>query len=106
MNPSEEDPRDHIRFEMDLPVAQTERGRHTIEKLGLRRSPLTEQRLQRINVVDLNFKIIELVEAMPSPVNDAFLNDVSEARKFIDKAVQPDAAFSSMAVDFVSDRGS
>ena len=105
VNPSAEDPRNHIRFEKDLPVAQTERGRHTIEGLGLCRSALTEQRLQRIKEVELNIKIVEIVEAMPSPENEAFLDDICEARSFVEKAKGPDCQFSSMVMDFVAQQG-
>ena len=105
VNPSEEDPRDHIRFEMDSPVAQTERGRHTIEGLGLHRSALTEQRLHRIKEVELNIKIVEIVESMPPPKREAFLDDVGEARSFIEKAQGSDRQFSSMVLDFVARHG-
>ena len=102
LDPTAEDPRDHIRFEDDLPVWRTERGRHTIEELGLRRSALIEQRLERIEMVKMAIYIIEIAEAMSSPDNNAYQN---WAHKFLEKAVQPDAAFSSMVMDLVARQG-
>ena len=105
VNPSAEDPRNHIRFEGDLPVAQTERGRHIIEGLGLCRSSLTELRLQRIREVEVNIKIIQIIEAMQSPKKEAFLDDICEARSFVEKAQGPECQFSSMVMDFVAQQG-
>ena len=103
VNPTAEDPRDHIRFVEDLPVARTERGRHTIEELDLRRSALMDQRLERIEAVKMAIDIIEIAEGMPVPDNDVFQD---KARRFVEKAVQPDAAFSSMVIDFLAQRES
>ena len=103
VNPAAEDPRDHIRFVEDLPVARTERGRHTIEELGLRRSALTEQRRECIEAVKMAIVIIENAGAMPFPDNDALQN---KARRIVEQAVQSDAAFSSMMIDFLAQRES
>ena len=102
VNPTVEDPRDHIRFKDDLPVAQTERGSHTIEGLGLRRSSLTEQRLERLQKAKMAISIIEIVEAKPSLDNGGYLD---EAYRFLQNAKEPDAAFSSMVMDLQAQQG-
>ena len=99
LNPAEEEPRRHIRFEADLPVARTLRGRHTIEGLGLRRPNLTETRLERFKIVDTYINIVKL---KPSSNITGFQR---EARKFIEKAMKPDEPFSSMVLDLVASRG-
>ena len=99
VNPSEENPREHIRFEGDLPVPQTERGSHTIEELGLRRPALTEERLQLSQIIERH---IDIVKAMSSPDIEALQH---EAARFVEQAMQPDAEFSSMVIDLVAQRG-
>lgn len=99
VNPSAEDPRNHIRFEGDLPVALTERGHLTIEGLCLRRSALREERLVWFQLVERH---IDIVKAIPSPDIEA-LQD--EARNFVKAAMEPDAKFSSMVMDCVTRRG-
>ena len=91
VNPAEEDPREHIRFEDDLPVALTERGGHTIEGLGLRRSELFEQRLHVLKLVKLINDMIMIIDAA----------DRDKALRFLEKAVKPDAEFSSMVMDYL-----
>ena len=99
VNPSEEDPRNHIRFEGDLPVAQTDRGRYTIEVLGLRRPSLTEKRLHWFGIIETH---INIVKAMPFPDIEGLQG---EAAKFLEQAMQPDAEFSSMVMELVAKRG-
>lgn len=104
VNPAEEDPREHIRFQEDLPVCFSERGRLTIEGLGLRSIRLRDQRQQRLQEVDTIIDLIRIAEAMPDPDN-AVQNDVRDARRLIENATQPDAQFSSMMMDLVVQRG-
>ena len=99
VNPSEEDPRDHIRFVDDLPDAQTERGRHTIEGLGLRRSALREERLCLLRIVQT---YVDIVQLTPAPDIQDLQDD---AAKFIEAARQPNAKFSSMVMDCLAHRG-
>ena len=48
IDPASEDPRRHVRFRGPAVVAATEKGRTTIQGLGLRRSPLEEARRERL----------------------------------------------------------
>ena len=103
VNPSEEDPREHIRFQGDLPVPQSDRGRCTIEGLCLRRPELREGRLEWLNTITTLLDSLEIaVGSPPSPSGQAWQDDV---RRLIEKSVQPDAKFSSMVMDLVEHRG-
>ena len=99
VDPTAEDPRDHIRFDGDLPVARTERGCHTIAGLGLRRSTLNEERLRLLNKVRVLIDVIKI-----TTVTD-LQGSQEDIRKLIEVDLQPDAKFSSMVRDYVTRRG-
>ena len=101
VNPAEEDPRDHIRFEDDLPVALTERGGHTIEGLGLCRNQLIEGRLQRRQEVE---RIIQMIKIIDVETLTGYEADREDAIRFLKKAVKPDAGFSSMVMDCLASK--
>ena len=103
VNPSEEDPREHIRFQGDLPVPQSARGRCTIEGLRLRRPKLREERFEWLKTITTLIDGLEVAEGRPpSPSDQAWQDDT---RRFIEKSVRPDAKFSSMVMDLVEHRG-
>ena len=95
VNPVSQDPRDHIRFVGDAPIAQTEQGHHTIEVLGLRRPPLTDARLEHLCTIDILGKIVKLP---PDPENQSLQE---EARTRLEQFMRPTAQFSSMVIDHV-----
>ena len=102
VNPAEDNPRDHIRFDDDLPVHRSERGRHTIKGVGLRRVELREDRLEHLN------GLRALANLLKNHEDNQLQNDqdvVDQARRLIKKAMAPDARFSSMVKDFVSAQG-
>ena len=99
VNPSEENPRDHICFEDDAPVGKTNRGWHTIEGLGLDSPSLTGQRREWFDIVQRH---IDMIKIPPTPQTKT-LQD--EARSFIEQSMKPDAQFSSMVMDLVAERG-
>ena len=99
VNPAEEDPREHIHFEDDVPVADTPRGWHMIEEIGLRRANLAEARLVWFKIINRHIDMVKL----PRRPNIAYIQD--EAREFIEKSMQPDAEFSAMVIDLVALRG-
>ena len=96
VNPAEQNPRDHIRFVGDIPVAQTERGRHTIAGIGLRRPALTDARLEYISTIDTLGKIVKL----PSNQQNQPLQE--EARTKLEQAMRPTTQFSSMVIDYIT----
>jgi hypothetical protein len=102
VDPVGQEPRDHIRFDGDAPEGLTPQGRMTIDGIGLRRNALREDRLEKIAEIDKSLEIREIAAAHPEIPE---LRAVAEkARKFIEAAVQPDAEFSSMAIDYVARR--
>lgn len=52
VDPAIQDPRDHIRFDDDLPKGITRQGRTTIDRIGLRREELREDRLSLLHQID------------------------------------------------------
>ena len=101
VNPAEEDPRDHIRFQEDLPVYQSERGRHTIEGVDLRRIELREDRLLHLEPIMIMIDMLKRNEGTPSQDDQ----DLDEMRNYIKEAMEPNAQFSSMVIDLVAHRG-
>ena len=102
VNPSQEDPREHLCFVDEVPVALTSRGRRTIEVLDLHRSALNEERLQVFKGVKMAIDIIKTENADPSTRSEAIQK---VARTWIEEAMQPDAPFSSMVLDLVARQG-
>lgn len=94
VDPSGEDPRQHIRFRRSEVTYVTERGRATIEGLGLGRSDLEEARRERLAHLE-SLRWIAQLE------NGAVIDEVEGAREQLEEAVLPSAKFSAMARDFL-----
>ncbi len=102
IDPAREDPRRHIRYENEVPMGVTKRGRETIKGIGLDRSNLREDRLHAIAHIEARFTI---TEAATKHTGDRELQaKAAEASAFIESAVQPHAEFSSMAIDYLARR--
>ncbi|MBA4158503.1 MAG: hypothetical protein H0X65_13660 [Gemmatimonadetes bacterium] len=103
VDPVREDPRNHIRFNNDSPEGITPQGRTTIEELGLRRLGLRIARVELLNQIRTEYELLEVAAANPGiPDLEAL---AAGARRRIEAAMQPDAEFSSMAIDYVARRG-
>jgi uncharacterized protein (TIGR02646 family) len=100
VHPALQDPRDHIRFHEDSPKHLTEIGRVTIEEIGLDRPLLREARLKELKRLRFYRKVI--VDAGKHPGSQPLQNLANEAREFLKDAIRPEAAFSSMAQDFLN----
>ena len=97
INPAEEDPRDHIRFDDDLPKGTSRRGLVTVVRLCLRRVELREDRLALLRQIETYQDILKL------PAEDPAVAKLqASAREFIEAAKQRDAEFSSMVIDYVA----
>jgi uncharacterized protein (TIGR02646 family) len=98
INPVREEPRKHIRFREDAPEPITKRGRITIGILGLDRSALREDRLERIELLRQSSNLTKLAAKRPK---DHELQKLAEkARSFLKSAILTKTEFSSMALDF------
>lgn len=94
VDPGREDPRQHIRFRGAAVVGVTERGRATIEGMGLRRSPLEDDRRRALADLEIFRSIVEAEAKVEREL-------VERARKRMDGAVLPSSKYSSMARDFL-----
>lgn len=103
INPAEQDPRGHIRFDDDLPIGTTEEGWDSIKGLGLRRPELQVDRHMLLEEIRTQAEILDLAASYPSA--SKLQTFASKARRYIDKAKRPEAAFSSMVIDFTTRLG-
>jgi hypothetical protein len=103
VDPVDQDPRDHVRFDDDLPTGITSQGVTTINKIGLRRVELREDRLALLKQIRVRQDILSFANA--NPVNAELQALAKAAREYIDMAMQPDAEFSSMVIDYVTRQG-
>lgn len=97
-----DDPRDHIRFREASPEAKTDKGRKMIKIVGLRRADLSEERLERLDRLKAQGRIINL------SLNGSHLDLQEEARRartFLEHAIMPEAKYSSMATDYCIEAG-
>ena len=94
VDPAGDDPRDHIDFVDDAPRHLSDRGRCTVTVLGLSRDHLTELRLKCLKRIKHYWYIYR-----GGPPFD------QEAIALLRDAIQEDAQFSSMAIDFLDSVG-
>lgn len=100
IDPAEDDPRSHIRFDEDLPFGTTEEGKKSIDGLGLRRPELRVQRRKVLGEIETRISILDA--AASSPKDSKLQALASKARAYIEEARQPGAEFSSMVIDFTT----
>lgn len=94
VDPSGEDPRQHIRFRRAEAYHLTEKGRVTIETLGLGESGLDEARRERLEHLEALRCIVEMEDG-PG------IEYIELAQTQLNMAVLPNAKFCSMARDFL-----
>ena len=94
VDPASEDPRQHIRFRGSACEPLTGRGRETIRVLGLKRSDLEEDRRERLAILDALREAARLEEIVGGA-------RVERARDILERAVRPEAEYSSMARYFL-----
>lgn len=100
VNPAQQDPRDHIRFDADAPVALTPIGRTTIEEIGLRSDYfLREERAKKLQELERLLQAVKCARKDPQDLESQAL--ACEIQEFLDAAILPDAEYSSMAQDFI-----
>ena len=101
INPGKEDPREHIRFHMDEPIAynNSRRGQETIKLLGLRHPELQDARQGKIKLLSgLKIALTVLLDEGFDKNNTSVIN----IQKILSRAILPEAEFSSMAIDYLS----
>ena len=96
VNPAEDDPRDHIYFEKEIPRHRTPEGQRTIEVLCLRRDDLRELRFSYLQKIEqLRFMLGHILNQ-----DDANQFDrIQEVARTLWEAMQENAKFSAMVKD-------
>ncbi len=97
IDPASEDPRDHIIFIGTVPVGKTDRGRMTIEILGLDHSDFEEGRTRKLAELKALTLLIKMGMKFGLPQSE-----VEGSLKILKDAKSSKAEFSSMAIDFLS----
>ena len=99
IDPGKEDPREHIRFHSDEPIPYqgSKRGAVTIRVLNLRHPDLADARQRKISLMKSIILALECL--LDSGINDG---NVTNLRNILLGAVLPEAEFSSMAIDYLS----
>ena len=93
VDPTEDDPRDHIYFEEEVPCHRTPRGQRTIDVLDLRRNDLHE----------LRFSYLKMVKQLSFMLGYSLENNqtdrLQELARTLREAMREGAKFSSMVID-------
>lgn len=104
VDPDEQNPRDHIRFDGSRPIGISEQGRVTIEAIGLQHNQgLQKERADWLIVIDTFYDFLELAKEQPDSAKHQ--EKAQKARELIEAAKRPDAKFSSMVIDYVAGLG-
>ncbi len=93
MDPAQDDPRDHIRYNGDSPYAVTPRGKATIERLGLRRGDLREERLTLLSTLT-HLRTVIVALGVDAP-------EARDALAYMRSLAEPSREFSAMVSDFL-----
>ena len=94
----DEDPRDHIRFHNDAPEGITDRGKYTVDLLLLHED-LVEDRRTHFKQLSLLKEALQALESSGDD-NEAL---ISKIQAELHAAIQPDAIYSSMAIDLLTE---
>jgi uncharacterized protein (TIGR02646 family) len=93
VDPTSENPRDHIRYSGDAPYAMTPRGQATIDRLGLRRGDLREERQTLLSILA---HLRSVIVALGPDVQES-IDATAHMRSLMDQSRE----FSSMVIDFL-----
>ena len=99
IDPSLEDPRNHIIFKGDEPIGITNRGKATINILCLKHPHFEEARREKLNLIKLLKEAVDQLIAKGTALDDPSIADMLHSLR---SAILPDAEFSSMSIDFLS----
>lgn len=90
LRPDQDDPTDHLSFRENVAVGKTDRGRKTIDVLGLNREALKRDRRER-------YEALEGLHAL----SQLDLPQSEKAERKLDRATASDAEFSAMAEEAI-----
>lgn len=92
IDPSSEDPGEHVCFLREQILGNTERGEKTIEQIGLDRSPNTDDRTTWLLLIDSAMLLCLVPEAKGSAIT------------FLIWAMQRDAPYSAMTLSYLEEK--
>jgi uncharacterized protein (TIGR02646 family) len=95
----DKDPREHIVFRGEAPIALTPEGEKTIELLALDRTTLARDRYRHLEHLALHVQGIALLQDDPRP---EAIDYVDHAKSLLEAAVRPNAKFSAAAADHLA----
>ena len=100
INPTVENPRDHICFREDIPepLNGSEIGKITIWYLDLCRAELKTERREWLGILKTYRDFIEVTKNSSDPEKQRMRD---RALQFLKEAVSPEAKYSAMAQDFI-----
>ena len=93
------DPRDHIRFNEDVPTWTSAAGRETIRHLGLDREALCRDRRKHLLLIQTMLKCILLIQSDERP---EAIECVRDAREHLSKYLNEKSEYSSATRDFLA----
>ncbi len=93
------DPREHIKFNGDVPVWKSPAGKETIGRIKLDREGLLLSRRQHFRLLDAYLTIIERLQHSADP---AAVTAVADARRELNAAISPEAVFSAASTDYLA----
>ena len=93
------DPREHIRFNRDVPIGTSAAGKETIRRLGLDREALCRDRRKHLRTLQAMINIIRLCEFDERP---EAIKCVREARESLANFSKPESEYSAASQDFLS----
>ena len=97
IDPSTEDPREHIRFHNEEPFGITDRGKYTVKRL-LRHPELDDDRRELFRSLDALKSSLKIYIKFGLEQEASYL----EIEKLLANAVKPEAEYSSMAMDLLN----
>ena len=96
VDPSKDDPAEHITWRRWTPVHRSERGRVTIEELGLRRRELRLRRMERYGTLKA-FHVLASLNAETADVLDPNLSrEIDEHRHKLETALDDSSEYAAM----------
>lgn len=98
VDPGLDKPRKHIRFRVDKIYSISRKGEKTIEILQLDEENLRKAREEKIGILQ---NLLDIIELAKEKNEDVWEKKAEKARQELDKAILPQAGFSSMAKDFL-----
>ena len=102
INPAQEDPQEHLHFREEVVIGDTEKGRQTIQALGLMRKGLRNDRHKHLSVLKTLHDGLEAYRKLAKSGNDStnLMKEIEEAEERIRHHLSCEAEFSAMARDF------